>query len=432
MKESLPSIMVSRVNYAKRASEVRKETRNAPQISKKVRRIIEEVRRGGDRALLDYAREFEGTKLRPGEIRVAQRGIETAAKRVSPELMSALRASYRRLRVVQSRILRGVFHSIELKGFSISVKPAPIESVGCYIPGGKAAYPSTVLMTAGLARLAGAKRVVMCTPPGGDGRVSDGVLAAAKLAGVDEVYRVGGAQAIAALAYGTESIRRVDRIVGPGGIYVSMAKRIVAADVQIDFFAGPTELVVIADKSCAPRLVAWDLVAQAEHGEDSLCGLVAFSEDYARAVRAEVDRILPRIDRRSYVERSLGRGFSAICEDRRTASRFINSLSPEHVEILTRDSGRMEASIHNAGLKLIGEFSPCAASDYCVGSDHVIPTGGFAAQRGSLSVLDFVKLQWSVFGSKEGLRDILAPLREMSSAEGLPNHYLSVESRFER
>jgi len=286
-------------------------------------------------------------------------------------------------------------------------------------------------MTAGVAKLAGVERVVVCSPADRAGRISDSILAAARLAGVDEVYKVGGAQAIAALAYGTESIRPVQKIVGPGGRYVSAAKKAVAGDVEIDFYAGPTELVVLADDSCEPRIAAWDLVGQAEHGDDSLCGLVTYSEGYANRVRTEIRKILPKAQRRKYVRASLGGGFAAICEDEETACGFVNAIAPEHLEILISEPERAEAKIRGAGLKLLGEYSPCAVSDYSVGTDHVIPTAGDSSTRGCLSALDFMKLDWSVRGSREGLRRTLRPLKALAYAEGLPNHYLSVNSRFE-
>jgi len=307
-----------------------------------------------------------------------------------------------------------------------------IPSVGCYIPGGRAAYASTVLMTAGVAKLAGAKRVAVCTPPDRNGKVNDAILAAASLCGVDEVYRVGGAQSIAALAYGTESVPRVSKIVGPGGLYVAVAKRLVSSDVQIDFFAGPTEIVVVGDGTTDARVAAWDLIGQAEHGRDTLCGLITWDRGLAREVRAQVAAISSGVERKEHVRGALARGFTLVCRDREAAAAMVNALAPEHLELMMDDPGEFSASVENAGLVLSGRYAPCAASDYCVGTDHVIPTEGYAAARSSLSVLDFVRLDWVVEGTRAGLRAVLPSLRLLAEAEGLPNHYRSAESRFRR
>ena len=279
--------------------------------------------------------------------------------------------------------------------------PEALASVGCYIPGGRAAYASTVLMTAGVAKLAGVKRVVVCYPPDPQGRVNAAILAAADICGVDEIYRVGGAQSVAAMAYGTESIAKVGKIVGPGGIYVSVAKKLVSSDVPIDFFAGPTELVVMGDGSTDPRMAAWDLVGQAEHGEDTLCGLVTWNRELAEEVAARL-RPSRRAPRGRFVREALERGFTALCADRETACSLVNSVAPEHLELLVDDPGEMSEMVENAGLMLKGKYAPCAASDYCIGTDHVIPTLGYAKVRSGLSALDFVKLNWSVEGTKGG------------------------------
>jgi len=305
--------------------------------------------------------------------------------------------------------------------------------VGCYIPGGRAAYASTVLMTAGVAKMAGVRRVVVCTPPDRDGTVNDAILAAASLCGVDEVYRVGGAQSVAALAYGTESVPRVAKIVGPGGLYASVAKRLVSVDVPIDFFAGPTEVVVVGDGTTDARLAAWDLVGQAEHGQDSMCGLITWDAGLAREVRTQVAEILSAgVEREEFVRGALARGFTVVCRDAEEAAGIVNALAPEHVELMMEDAKGFSAMVENAGLVLCGRYAPCAASDYCVGTDHVIPTEGYAAVRSGLSVLDFVRLNWAVEGTRDGLRAVLPPLRQLAGAEGLPNHYRSVEARFRR
>jgi histidinol dehydrogenase len=396
-----------------------------------VEKIVRGVRRGGDRALRRYVRSLDGADLGRSGFRVPPSEIAAALRRQPRELLKAMRDSLTRIRKVQSNLIKRSAVSIRSGGFAVKVVPKALPSVGCYVPGGRASYASSVLMTAGVAKLTGVERVVLCTPAGRDGKVNPAILAAASIARVDELYGIGGAQAIAAMAYGTESIRRVEKIVGPGGSYVSAAKRLVSLDVPTDFYAGPTELVVLADSSCEPGVAAWELVGQAEHGEDTFCGLVTFSEDYAERVRDCIRKVIPGLERREYVEASLRKGFAAVCDNERVALEFVNAVAPEHVAVMTRDPTRAAARIAGAGLKLLGKYSPCAASDYMVGTDHVIPTTGLAVARGPLSVLDFMKLDWTVTGSSSGLRKLMPDLMALTTAEGLPNHYLSARARME-
>lgn len=432
MTELIPSKRVSAGNYLGVARAIREKTAVQSDVASTVEDIVETVRSGGDRAVFRYLKSLDGVESLPRELRVSRSEIESAVGSQPPELVKAFRASFSRVGRVQRSVLRRSFGAVRCRGFKIEVEPKPLLSVGCYVPGGRASYASTVIMTAGVAKLAGVGRVVLCTPAGKDGRVNPAVLTAASIAGVDEVYKVGGAHAIAALAYGTGSIQKVEKIVGPGGRYVSAAKRYVSRDVAVDFYAGPTEMVVLADGACSPAVAGWEIVGQAEHGEDTLCGLVTFSEEYASRVRRAVEDILPSVERRAYVEASLKGGFSAICTDEAVASSFVNELAPEHLSVMTRDPARAASRIRGAGLKLLGGNSPCAASDYLVGTDHVIPTAGLAATRGPLSVLDFAKLDWTVTGSRAGLRELLPELRTIAEAEGLPNHYLSARARFGR
>jgi len=431
MKSLLPSVRVTRYNKQSVAARIRRR----PKISKSeaiTRRIIAEVRRKGDRAVLEFTRKYDGVSLGKGQLKISQAEIKETMRRVDPSVLSALRFSLQRLGVVQKELLSRISCSTQVDGFALQLAANPLPSVGCYIPGGKAAYPSTVLMTAGVAKLAGVPRIAVCTPPDSNGVVNDAVLAAADLCGVDEVYRCGGAQAIAALAYGTKTVPRVEKIVGPGGTYVQIAKKLVSGDLPIDFYAGPTELIVVADKAADTRLAAWDLIAQAEHSPDTLPCLVTWSDEVAANVRKEITRILPRIERRKYVEESLANGLAAICEDHETACDFVNEMAPEHVELLTEYDRGFSKRIRAAGLILLGPYSPAAASDYCVGTNHVLPTGGSARNHSGLSVLDFMKLAWIVTGSQNGLQNILEPLKILASSEGLLNHYFSVQARFEK
>jgi histidinol dehydrogenase len=429
----IPLVKVERrEGYPGVAARIRGRARDLSAVEERTREIIARVRRDGDAALRELTLELDRADI--GErVRVGGDEIEGAAGRVDGDLLEAMRFSLGRIRRTQGQLLRRLSYSHVSNGFVVRTAARGLPSVGCYIPGGRAAYASTVLMTAGVAKMAGVRRVVVCTPPDRDGTVNDAILAAASLCGVDEVYRVGGAQSVAALAYGTESIPRVAKIVGPGGLYASVAKRLVSADVPIDFFAGPTEIVVVGDGTTDARLAAWDLVGQAEHGQDSMCGLVTWDAGLAREVRANVAEILSAgVEREEFVRGALARGFTVVCRDAIEAAGIVNALAPEHVELMMEDARSFSAMVENAGLVLCGKYAPCAASDYCVGTDHVIPTEGYAAVRSALSVLDFVRVNWAVEGTRDGLRAVLPPLRQLAGAEGLPNHYRSVEARFRR
>jgi len=430
MSELLPLIRAT--NTKQVASKIRGRGRGTAPIMRNAERIVRATKEGGDKALCRYSWEIDRVRLSPKDLRVGRKEISEAVKRVDAGLLDAMSLALKRIRRTQGQLLERITFSYVSEGFVIRSTVRPLDSVGCYVPGGRASYASTVLMTAGVAKLAGVRRLVICTPPSRDGKVADAILAAADLCGVDEVYRVGGAQAVAALAYGTETIKRVSKIVGPGGVYVSAAKKLVSRDVPIDFVAGPTELVVVGDSGTDARLAAWDLMGQAEHGKDSVCGLVTWDKKLARDVKAVVERTVPTLERREYVEGCLKNGFVALCRDREAAVGLVNELAPEHVELLVKDAAEMAKEIENAGLVLVGPFAPAAASDYAVGTDHVLPTEGVAVQRAGLTSLDFVKVSWVVEGTKAGLRSILPTIKELANAEGLPNHYLSVRARFRK
>lgn len=430
--ELLPLIRVEKKAEARKAAErIRARSQGISKAIKGAEKIVRTVRAKGDAALVSYSKELDGVALASEDLAVSREEISAATERVDVKLLDAMRFALKRIRRTQGQLLGRLPFSYVADGFVIRCVVRPLDSVGCYVPGGRASYASTVLMTAGVAKLAGVKRVVICTPPSG-GKVSDAILAAAKLCGVDEVYRVGGAQSVAALAYGTESIPRVSKIVGPGGLYVSAAKKVVSTDVPIDFLAGPTEIVVVGDRGADARLAAWDLMAQAEHGQESICGLVTWDERFARRVRKEVARASPTLQRKDYVRGCLRRGFTALCKDRDTAIELVNFLAPEHLELMVDGAAKMADSISNAGLILTGAYAPGAASDYVIGTDHVLPTEGMARLRAGLTALDFVKVSWVVEGTRRGLKAMLPSLKELAMAEGLPNHYLSAQSRFEK
>lgn len=426
----LPLSRVERGDLQAFAAKLRARVLDQSSVEKQVHGIIERVRKKGDKALMELVRELDHSSVE--QLRVDQKEIRAAVESVDAELTGALKFSFNRIARTQGQLMKRLRYAYVSDGFVVRTALRPLDSVGCYVPGGRAAYSSSVLMTAGVAKLAGVRRVIVCSPPGPDGKVNPAILAASSICGVDEVYAAGGAQSIAAMAYGTKTISRVQKVVGPGGLYASVAKRLVSSEVPIDFFAGPTELVIVGDRSADVRSAAWDLVGQAEHGEDTLCGFVTWDSEVADRVRKQAAKIAGEADRGDFVRRALSRGFVALCRDREEAALLVNAIAPEHLEVIVKDSGDFASRVENAGLVLLGKFAPCAASDYVIGTDHVIPTGGYARLRTGLSVLDFTKLNWSVEGTREGLKRVLPPLRTMARAEGLPNHYRSVESRFKR
>src|SRR5947209_1582826 len=307
-----------------------------------------------------------------------------------------------------------------------------ISSVGCYIPGGKARYASTIVMCAVPAKVAGVKRIVAISPPLKDGTIDPLTLVAARICGVKEFYKVGGVQGISALAYGTPAIDRVSKIVGPGGMFVTAAKFLASRKVSIDMVAGPTELLIYADSKCDPKLIALDLISQAEHSYDTFCGLVTTSKQLARRVSSEINYILKTniISRADIVRKSLEKnGFIAICKQRSIAVEFVNEIAPEHLQLVCKNARAMSERITSSGLVLIGKYTPSSASDYCFGSNHILPTLGFGKSRGSLSVLDFLKLVSTIEATRSGLEKVQLSIREITSAEGLVNHYLAVQER---
>ncbi|MGH7909403.1 MAG: histidinol dehydrogenase, partial [Thermodesulfobacteriota bacterium] len=395
----------------------------------KVKAIMDSVAKDGDKALIDYTLNFDGIKL--DSIRVTTSEIDNAYKLVSKEQLRALREIKRRLETAEKAVLSKL-KKIEVRfdGVKISKLLKPVESVGCYVPGGKARYPSTVIMCAVPAKVAGVRRIIVCTPPTKDGGIDPLTLVAADLCGVNEIYKVGGAQSIAAMAYGTETLKPVSKIVGPGGTFVTIAKVLASNRVSIDMLAGPTELLVLADESADPKSLALDIVAQSEHSTDTFCGLVTCSKKLADSVASELSNAVGNIDRGEIVGTSLEQnGFIALCKNYNDAIRFTNALAPEHLQVMTKDARRLVSKIDSAGLILVGEYTPSAASDYAFGSNHVLPTLSFARSRASLSSLDFVKLVSVVESSKEGLKKIAGLVKLMSESEDLPNHYRAIKAR---
>jgi histidinol dehydrogenase len=308
----------------------------------------------------------------------------------------------------------------------------PNPSVGCYIPGGQARYPSSVVMSVIPAKIAGVKRIVVVSPPSRDGKIDPLTIAAAKMCGATEIYKVGGAQAIGALAYGTKSIPKVDKIVGPGGKFVSIAKSLVNDQTAIDMVAGPTELGIIADESSDPELVAIDLISQAEHSKDTMCFVITQSKTMAKQIQMKEFLITRLTERSSIIEESISKnGFIAVCKNQNQMIELANKIAPEHLELMVKNAKTLSKKITGAGLVLIGKNTPSAASDYLLGTNHILPTNGFGRTRGGLSILDFSKLQTIVASSKSSLRKISKSLKTITDAEGLPNHYNAVERRLD-
>lgn len=399
--------------------------------TKNVLKIIDDIRRNGDEGLSKCIEKYEHVKI--DSFVVSKSEIKEAYENVSAKQIRIIKYMKSRLEKSEKAVIDNLKNiKIDSDGIKINKTIMPIFRVGCYIPGGKARYPSTIVMCAMPAKVAGVKQIVAITPPMKNGKVDPLTLVAGDICGVDEFCKVGGAYGIAALAYGTKTIKRVDKIVGPGGVYVSVAKSEVSKDVSIDMIAGPTELLVYADEKSNPRYIALDLISQAEHSEDTLCGVVTKSKMLATKVSEELNRIIKEdvIPRREFVEKSINNnGFIALCDNNEEITEFINEFAPEHLEIFAINDKKILKEIYNAGLILIGEYTPSSVSDYCLGSNHVLPTYRFAKSRSALSVLDFIKLVNVIEMNRDALKKISPIIKEITSTEGLFNHYEAVNGR---
>ena len=401
-----------------------------PKLKAYVSKIIDDVKRRGDEALIEFTKRFDGVELEPNEIRVSEEEIEEAYNRVRGEEISAVKLAKERLERLEKLTLERLNLKVEGENLMVYRRVTPIRSVGCYIPGGEASYPSTVMMAVVPARVAGVPRIAICTPPRRDGGIEPLTLVAADICGVSEIYRVGGAQAVAALAYGTETIEPVDKIVGPGNIYVTAAKMLVSVDVPIDMPAGPSEILILADGSADPRIVALDMISQAEHGVGCTSILVTTSEGLADRVLEELERTVPSIPRGEIVAEALSRnGLILICGGMDEAVDFVNQFAPEHLEVMTENPAEIAGRITSAGVILTGDYSPASASDYCLGTNHILPTGGYGHVFSGLSVLNFVKITNVIECSRDGLIEVRDQITTLALAEGLPNHASAVEGR---
>ena len=386
---------------------------------KTVQSILNDVRKNGDSAVKKYEQKFNGRKT--SQLRVSAKEIKEAQSKISREEVTALQTMSARLSNSSPKI--------QVRG---SRKFVPIPSVGCYIPGGQARYPSSVVMSVIPAKIAGVKRIIVISPPGRDGKIDPLTIVAAKKCGATEIYKVGGAQAIGALAYGTKSIPKVDKIVGPGGKFVSIAKSLVSEQTAIDMVAGPTELGIIADASSDPELVALDLISQAEHSKDTMCFVITQSKTMAKQIQKSIEKLIPGTERSSIIKESISKnGFIAVCKSQNEMIELANKFAPEHLELMVKNAKSLSKKITGAGLVLIGKNTPSAVSDYLLGTNHILPTNGFGRTRGGLSVLDFLKLQTVVESKKSALRNISKSLKALTDAEDLPNHYKAVKRRLD-
>jgi len=391
-----------------------------------VNAIIEGVRSGGDEALVTYTKQFDGVELRPENIRVDPHFIKRAAAKADTGAVDAFLLAIRNVRAFHERERESDWSMTSEDGAVVGQRILPVVSAGLYVPGGRAAYPSTVVMNAVPAQVAGVKRIAIATPPG---TLESNPIVAAVIneLGIEEVYRVGGAQAIAAFAYGTESIARVDKIVGPGNAYVAIAKKLVFGSVGIDSVAGPTEVVVIADHTADPRFVAADLLAQAEHDEAASAICITTDASLAREVASEVERQVVTLERREIAGASIERfGAVFIVDSMETACELANLIAPEHLELMTADDDRAASLIENAGAIFFGPFSSEPVGDYIAGPNHVLPTLGTSRFSSALSVHDFVRRQSVIRYNREALRNNAGSIAAMADAEGLTAHKRAV------
>lgn len=394
--------------------------------------IIKEVRDNGDKALFSYTKKFDLADIDSNNIRVTEEEIEKAYQELDQKVIDVIRKAKANIEDFHIKQKQKSWIDTSRDGIILGQKITPIENVGVYVPGGTASYPSTVLMDVIPAKVAGVKNIIMVTPPDKDGKIYSGTLVAAKEAGVKEIYKVGGAQAIAALAFGTESIPKVDKIVGPGNIYVALAKKAVYGYVSIDSIAGPSEILVLADETANPRYVAADLLSQAEHDELASSILVTTSRELAKEVSIEVEKFLETLSRKDIIRKSLDNyGYILIAENMDEAIKVTNEIATEHLEIMTKDPFMVMTKIKNAGAIFIGEYSSEPLGDYMAGPNHTLPTNGTAKYFSPLSVDDFIKKSSIISYSKEALEKIHKDIETFAISEGLTAHANSIAVRFE-
>ncbi|MFM9875637.1 MAG: histidinol dehydrogenase [Nitrosarchaeum sp.] len=404
-----------------------------PKQSQKTKSIVEsilnDVQKNGDSAVKKYEKKFTGAQI--NSLCLSKKEIKEAFSLVSKDKINAISLAKSKLEKTE-RALKSILKNkiITIDGIKISKNFIPIQSVGCYIPGGLARYSSSVIMSVIPAKIAGVKRIVVVSPPNSKGNIDPLTIVAANLCGANEIYKTGGAQAIAALSFGTKSISKVDKIVGPGGLFVTSAKSLISHRTSIDMLAGPTELGIIADKTANPKYIALDLISQSEHSSDTFCYLITNSVKLAKSVDKIITNLCKKIKRNDLVEKSLKEnGFIAICKNNSDMIDLANQLAPEHLQIMTANPNIFASKITSAGLVLLGHYTPSSASDYLLGSNHILPTNGFGKTRGALSVFDYMKINTRVSATKSVLSEISKSMEIFTVSEGLPNHYEAVKGR---
>lgn len=403
-----------------------------PEYEKRVAAILEEVKKDSDKALFAFTKKFDGADITAENIVVTEEEIEEAYELVDTSLIEIIRKAKENIRVYHEKQKQYSWFDSKPNGTMLGQKVTPLHRVGVYVPGGKAVYPSSVLMNILPAKVAGVDEIIMTTPPGKDGKVNPNTLVAAKEAGVDVIYKAGGAQAIAAMAYGTESIPKVDKIVGPGNIYVALAKKAVYGHVNIDSIAGPSEILVIADETANPRYVAADLLSQAEHDELASAILVTTSEELAKKVSEQVEIFVEELTRTEIMRKSLDNyGYILVADTMEDVIDVVNEIASEHLEIMTKNPYDVMTKIRNAGAIFIGEYSSEPLGDYFAGPNHVLPTNGTAKFFSPLSVDDFIKKSSIIAYSREALEEIHLDIEHFAEAEKLTAHANSIKVRFE-
>jgi histidinol dehydrogenase len=393
-----------------------------------VESIVEDVKIRGDKAVKEYTQQFDQVIIE--EFRVSPEEFSEAFNEVSDEQIKALNELKERLEIVERKRLKQLSFSLQIEGVDIECAVRPLRSVGCYVPGGTAAYPSSLVMNVIPAKVAGVKKLIICTPPGKDGQPSPLTLVSAKICGIEEVFKVGGVQAVASMAYGTETIPKVEKIVGPGNKYVTTAKQVVSTVTSIDKPAGPSEILILADNSADARFIALDIISQAEHGDDGAYGLVTNSKELVDRVDLALDEIITDLDDENLNARLNKNGFYYIVENLEDGIDFTNQFAPEHLEVLLKQPRNVVEKITSAGLILLGPYSSVSATDYSIGVNHVLPTGGYGKVSSGISVLDYVRILSVVDVTKEGLAKVEKSVKVISEAEGLPYHSLAVKGRF--
>jgi len=395
-----------------------------------VGRIVRDVARDGDDAVIRYTKRFDRVHLTRDRMKVREREINEALSKLTENEINALKKAIKNIERFHKAQLKVSFSVRIASGVRAGRAVRPLASVGIYAPGGTASYPSSVLMCVVPARIAGVEKILVCSPPARDGDVDPKTVAAAKLAGATDLFRVGGPQAIAAMAYGTQTIQRVDKIVGPGNLFVTAAKILVRTKVAIDFPAGPSEVLILADETADPKSIALDLIAQTEHDPSAVGMLMTTSKRIARAVFEMIDEELKSLPRRRIVKAALARtGLIILVKSLDRAVSYVNLIAPEHLEIMTRDSLRVFNRIRNAGAVFLGKHSPTALGDYCAGTNHVLPTGGYARMYSALSVGDFLKTIEFLQCTKQGVINLKETATTLAIMEGLEGHARSIASR---